>query len=658
MGRARRDYGFTAMATICLLAAGGAARAAPSYSATLRVDDSAGVGQVGDDKLSLVEAILLANGKLSPSALSGAEKARISGVPGRGRRDRILLPEGGAIVMPVQPASKGVAFVSAVKLPSAIPPLEGNDGDMIDGAGAVVSNGPDPAGPVTGLGFVIGSSDFTLQNVTVRGMEKSLDVRPPNRDGLRNVVVRSSTFEDSGPTVTATAADGAPSTIRGFQFVNNRSLGPGLTKRANPSQSNLGFSLVGASGGVPGAVGSPAGETAIVDAVVRGNEIRGFNGAMSVLGASQTMGRTANAYVRNLVIDDNTMEVLPSGYDPALMVWGVALLNGDMRDSGMSNVKITNNRLSSPGLPVYITAVEVVFSSSAKNNAENVRLEGLRFARNTIASNAPGKCGRGVQISGAFIEFGLGTARNNTLQDAVIADNRISGCAEGIFVAGADNHGAPGHAIGNVVRNLRLERNIVEADSYGVVLAGGAIERGPVADAAPGGYAEGNRVEQVRLRHNTVSAPQGRGIGIYGGYVSGARQVKVTGNLVADVGGTGNRIAARLACEQMAEQLEDGRGASANSVQAIQIPCTPGAAPISVAELLVNPPASTGLLIQDMLADPGAKAVLQRRMPELFKSGQIAFMAALTLQQLRVFVPGLGAETVAAIDADMAALRN
>ena len=43
----------------------------PVRGATLRVNDRAGVGAVGDDRLSLAEAIRLANGGLAPNPVGG-----------------------------------------------------------------------------------------------------------------------------------------------------------------------------------------------------------------------------------------------------------------------------------------------------------------------------------------------------------------------------------------------------------------------------------------------------------------------------------------------------------------------------------------------------------------------------------------------------------
>ncbi len=128
-------------ATSCLLivpVASLAADEAQEYDSTLFVDDSRARGSLGDELLSLAEAVRLANGSLSLAQLSPEEAQHISGTPGPASVDRIQvdLGEGGRIVAD-PPASPGSPV---------IPYLIDNDGDCLDSMGVVISETSAPSG--------------------------------------------------------------------------------------------------------------------------------------------------------------------------------------------------------------------------------------------------------------------------------------------------------------------------------------------------------------------------------------------------------------------------------------------------------------------------------------------------------------------------------
>jgi hypothetical protein len=99
--------------------------------AVLIVDGDDFRGATGDGALSLTEAIEVAGGTLDPAALDAAERARISGRPGRGRHDGVRFAPG--LVVRLRRVD---APVDAI-----LPPLT-DPGDAIDGAGAVLDAGP------------------------------------------------------------------------------------------------------------------------------------------------------------------------------------------------------------------------------------------------------------------------------------------------------------------------------------------------------------------------------------------------------------------------------------------------------------------------------------------------------------------------------------
>jgi hypothetical protein len=106
--------------------AGAAHSVQSSKSATLLVNDTSAVGTVGDNHLSLEEAIGLANGSLALGKLSKAERAQVHGTPGPGTPDliKVALPRG-----------------TVISAQAALSVIRGNTDDTIDGNGATLSGG-------------------------------------------------------------------------------------------------------------------------------------------------------------------------------------------------------------------------------------------------------------------------------------------------------------------------------------------------------------------------------------------------------------------------------------------------------------------------------------------------------------------------------------
>jgi hypothetical protein len=143
----------------------------PARGATLLVNDPDAVGALGGARLSLDEAIRLANGSLGLESLSGAQRSQVHGIPGPHSRDVIKL-----VVTTISSPPAGVTK-------SAASALRGNDGDSLDGNGAYLT-GSAPKG----IGLIVSSSNFSLHNLTVGGFEQDVVVDPAGQ-ALKNISV-------------------------------------------------------------------------------------------------------------------------------------------------------------------------------------------------------------------------------------------------------------------------------------------------------------------------------------------------------------------------------------------------------------------------------------------------------------------------------------
>ncbi|MGK0351815.1 MAG: hypothetical protein ACJAYX_002496 [Planctomycetota bacterium] len=162
-------------------------------SGTANVDDPQSHGTVGDSKLSLDEAIQLANGSLSLASLSAAEQARVSGT---GAVNQIIVDCAVTPIITIQtpltnltgptPAN-GMVTIMGVPAGGSLPVLDGGSQATIlamgsrelmvhglrfeNGGVAVDAKMPAPANPVTGMAMVA-NCEFEAQTsaaVQLRG---------------------------------------------------------------------------------------------------------------------------------------------------------------------------------------------------------------------------------------------------------------------------------------------------------------------------------------------------------------------------------------------------------------------------------------------------------------------------------------------------------
>jgi len=256
--------------------------AARPTGATLLVNDSDAVGRLGDHRLSLAEAIRLANGSLALSQLSSAERRRVRGIPGLGKSDRIRFSvEGGAIRFPVQITKKPDSDFAVLQTKSLMPVLVGNDSDEIDGKGVRFTNGPDEAAPLGGAALVVESSNFTIRNTTFERFVDGLIFRPAaGSDGMANVRVINNRFlKGGGVGFTGVSAGQERSALRNILVEGNSFLGPAHFGGTFPSKLHNAIAVTGATAAVAKDAAT-APDVVIEDVRILGNTVRAFAGGV------------------------------------------------------------------------------------------------------------------------------------------------------------------------------------------------------------------------------------------------------------------------------------------------------------------------------------------------------------------------------------------
>ena len=507
------------------------ARAAPSAKAVLNVNDTNPIGAAGDSLLSLDEAIRLANGTLALDKLSAAERAQVKGVPGARSSDLIALPAGATLTV-----AQG----------AAISPLIGNNGDAIEGNGAMLVSGEDGKG----TGLKLSSSNFTLRNLQGRGFANIVDVdfggRALTNISLEKLRLLGVSYGSALLTAGATSSNGS---LRGFTVADSVFDAEQEVKRAN-------FVFIAAARTPPGATV----DNALLENVrfVR-NRLNG-GGLGLYLTGSMGAGRTVNAVTRHAVVADN---IFTGQHDAAInLLGGLPAADGQHSKVGLEDVVATGNRLETPNWGFYMG--NELFGRGGPGTMTDSYLRNVTVAKNIIVKSAKGSVGHCISLENAS-DFRKDQASNNLIENIRIADNDISGCVEmprpgrtlealgaGIIVnAGraSISHENPGAvARNNVIRNIQIINNRIKDSTRGIVVNGGYnrfLGTAPDLSVATGNSLTGIRIESNQLENNPT------GIRVTGG--DGPAGATVTGNSVTGVQIQRNRITgSKTPCETIA----------------------------------------------------------------------------------------------------------
>ena len=510
--------------------------------ATLVVNDTAVGGVVGDQLLSLNEAIQLANGTLSVSALSSAERRQIKGgPPGASSRDRILIAVG-TVTSP--PAEENLDQ-------SAIVTIRGNDGDTIDGQGATIQG-------QNGVGLMVSSSDFTLRNVVIGGgFETGISVDPAGA-ALQNVTL--SHIHVSPPMLTGLVVGSRVSggSLRGLSITDSTfDGGPAHLADLFKPWGTFDGTIAVVTLAAASARGNTVNDTVLEDVLFARNEVVGGVEGFYVDGGvgGESGASFQNAIARNIRIVGNYVH---DQADAALDLSGEEGF-GNGVNCGVEKVVIADNRILTSGWGVGIWASDGF--RDATFDGGFIRHVDIRGNEVTRLSDLSGRNGDTLCV---LLEAGrsdyTSVATNMSITDVRIRDNEITGCANtGIAVHAGVALSEGNTATGNVISDLLLERNTVQDSTTGIGLRAAYLEYGG------GGVATDNLITGVAIIDNQLFGNQ-TDYELVGGYARGAGTA--TDNTLQDVTFSGNQSDGAVTCVAQA----DSGTASGNHLEDVACP--------------------------------------------------------------------------------------
>jgi hypothetical protein len=494
---------------------------APNEGATLNVDDGDGVGKLGDDRLSLAEAIALANGERALDVLSASERTHVQGLPGAGRADRIQVHVN-EIVLPAPEPTK-----------SALPRLIGNDHDSLDGHGVVLK---ESGAQAVGTALVAASSGLAIENFVFDNIWRGILIDPQGPVEVHDITVRKNHFLGvAGSAVEISGSRmGSGGSLREISVDENEFMLP-----TTPTGFSYGVAIRSCQ------LDSPDDVAAVAEGMltgvsldgiyVRKNTIRGGAETIVVNVASiHGKGEITDCALRRLVIDDN---VLGGSFDMLVNI-NVAItyaFTASISSLGMAqnalgppgsaaalrgivleDVEIERNKMDgaqTAALSLYAGIQSISSEDPNLTVVEDIALRKVRIKDNTHA-NLEGKrtiCSGINLVAGHFDYVSGGRSSNNEASDIEITGNSFSGCESGIRVVAAEVIGGGGEARENRISDVKILENKLTDNNVGLQLL--AAEGVPPSalfamlkvDFPNVGTMENNVVERAEVRANEIT---------------------------------------------------------------------------------------------------------------------------------------------------------
>lgn len=385
----------------------------------LSVNDSSAEGQLGDDLLSIVEAVQLANSRLTLADLSPAEAAQVEGAPGATNADTITiaLDPGTPILLP-----GGDRWIIE---------LFSNNGDTLLGGGVVLTGGVQQSG-VSHNGMLVGSSDLRISGFVFREVTNAMAVESAG-SALSNVSIDANAFVDVAIVdlqIRNSLSDGS---ITGVAIKDN-------TFDAPQRRSDLrGFIRI--RGGV-GIADEPTLDTRIDGLTITGNTMRApgatVGTCISIAAAAVPFdqpSRVGNSVVADVAIDGNALDGCEIGVELAGGI--VTQTNGTITNSRLERVAIRDTTISgtATGISILGARVEPAPASFQYSGATAATLSANRVDGVTIDATAIVNTQIGVSmVGGAFDVDGTGIAEGNVTAGLTAAsttfDAVASACVE------------------------------------------------------------------------------------------------------------------------------------------------------------------------------------------------------------------------------------
>jgi hypothetical protein len=432
--------------------------------ATLEVNDTDAVGVLADGSLSLAEAIRLGNGDLALDALSADERHQVSGTPGHDVADtiRLVVGEGTLITAP-----------AANTLSSAIPTMLGNDGDVVDGGGAVLTE----AAPKS-LGLIVASSNVTVKNLEVRAFNAGVLVDPLSNT-IENVTIDNVTFVEMGEAQFRAGATKSGGVLRNLTVTN-------CTFRA--LTSTYISASIAAAAPFPG---ETVENTLAENIVFSHNHVTSGLWGLYVFAAASRGGTARHAVTKHVTIDDNDFEAVG---DASLNLSGA---NGDdvvIEDAVLEDVHITNNRIDPSNFGIGIWGGEPFIGKS--NNDAHVR--DLVIENNMLEARPGRSVNWCILLEAGRSDLQPATANRNSIERVQIRKNTLVGCQDAVAMT-AGVVLSVGEASDNQINDVTIADNMIKDNAVAVHLRGGATLS---ASGSGQRTMSGNSVDKVAVTGN------------------------------------------------------------------------------------------------------------------------------------------------------------
>ncbi len=407
----------------------------PRVPGVLTVNDTDAVGVVGDGVLSLVEAVRLANGLLTKAELSTDESALVTGDPGAEVADTINVEVGlgGEILLPGADAW--------------IVELFGNDGDTLNGGGAVMTGAVQGDG-ISHNAMLIGSANVTVRQFSFTDVTAAIGIESASRelDGItiesnafNNVAIRDITMQnsvDGGVLSNVTIANNsfdAPERRTDFhEFIAVRAAS-GLESQATRGTSIVGLSISQnsfsagldttrtcisvAAGYVPFGVQSEVVDGLVDDMRISDNTISGCGTAIALTGGllNQTNGVAINNSISNVTLSGNTITVAKVGLglsgafvEPVPEAFQFSTpVDAQLSGNGVTEVDLDTNVWSAIGVVVRMIGAEFAVPGTGGADANSV---GPVVATQIIADDFDQFCEEAADVGPLAVENSLSVA--------------------------------------------------------------------------------------------------------------------------------------------------------------------------------------------------------------------------------------------------------
>jgi len=458
------------------------------YDSVLLVNDPHARGTLGDDFLSLSEAIRLANGSLPLDALGQQEADCVSGLPGQMSADHIkVLLGNGAVIQAEDPAFPGEPV---------FPVLIGNDKDCFEGGGVIIM-GSSEGGPSDRTAMIIMSSYVRVRSFEFWGLRAGIIVTSDFFPGVTGVTIERNGFEDIQFGIHAIASTWNAGAIRELSIKRNR---------FSCLQENAISIFV--QGAAPQNEGQEIFGAVVEELTIKGNRINGgLEGIFIAGGVAQFGTRVGEVSLRDIVVKNNRIKNV---YDVSIAVAaGMTNGGGHAENVTVEDVSVKSNRIEvrdSPGTPIWAVAGATTFEGPGGGTSGNV------FRRlNIVANSINGKksdCA-GINISSGHVELadGDGYASENELSDVLVHANRVCACENGITIMGGVAAASAGIVEENLVRRVTVTGNWFMQNNQGVnIISGiGAESTAMTTPYIPApAYVTDNHVEEILIEQNRL----------------------------------------------------------------------------------------------------------------------------------------------------------